>query len=92
MTRLEVIKTNMEENIKVLIRLQEEQLKAYEEILKNALGKEFEELTEAEQMVLTMKGALNKVKNTDNETEKAFYGALIGKLSIDLKEMGISFN
>ena len=67
-------------------------MKQYNEILKNALGKEFEKLTEVEQMVLTMKGALNKFKNTDNETEKAFYGALIGKLSIDLKEMGISFN
>ena len=33
MTRLETIKTNMEENIKALTRLQEEQLKAYEEIL-----------------------------------------------------------
>ena len=67
-------------------------MKQYNEILKNALGKEFEELTGVEQMVLTMKGALNKFKSTDNETEKAFYGALIGKLSIDLKEMGISFN
>ena len=67
-------------------------MKQYNEILKNALGKEFEELTEVEQMVLTMKGALSKFKSADNETEKAFYGALIGKLSIDLKEMGISFN
>ena len=66
-------------------------MKQYNEILKNALGKEFEELTEAEQMVLTMKGALNKFKSADSETEKAFYGALIGKLSIDLEEMGISF-
>ena len=67
-------------------------MKQYNEIFKNALGKKFEELTEVEKMVLAMKGALNEVKNTDNETEKAFYGALIGKLSIDLKEMGISFN
>ena len=67
-------------------------MKQYNEILKSTLGKEFEELTGVEQMVLTMKGALNKFKSTDNETEKAFCGALIGKLSIDLKEMGISFN
>ena len=67
-------------------------MKQYNEILKNALKREFEELTEVEKMVLAMRGALNEVKNTDNETEKAFYGALIGKLSIDLKEMGISFN
>ena len=67
-------------------------MKQYNEILKNALRREFEELTEVEKMVLAMRGALNEVKNTDNETEKAFYGALIGKLSIDLKEMGISFN
>ena len=33
MTRLETIKTYMEENRKALTRLQEEQLKAYEEIL-----------------------------------------------------------
>ena len=67
-------------------------MKQYNEKLKNALRREFEELTEVEKMVLAMRGALNEVKNTDNETEKAFYGALIGKLSIDLKEMGISFN
>ena len=69
-------------------------MKQYNEILINALssGKNFEELTEVEKMVLAMMGALNKVKNTDNETEEAFYGVLIGKLSIDLKEMGISFN
>ena len=67
-------------------------MKQYNEILKSTLGKEFEELTGVEQMVLAMKGALNKFKSTDNETEKAFYGALIGKLCIDLKEMGISFN
>ena len=67
-------------------------MKQYNEIFKNALRREFEELTEVEKMVLAMRGALNEVKNTDNETEKAFYGALIGKLSIDLKEMGISFN
>ena len=68
-------------------------MKQYNEILINTLssGKKFEELTEVEKMVLAMRGALNEVKNTDNETEKAFYGALIGKLSIDLKEMGISF-
>ena len=69
-------------------------MKKYNEILINTLssGKKFEELTEIEKMVLAMRGALNKVKNTDNETEKAFYGALIGKLSIELKGIGIDFN
>ena len=69
-------------------------MKQYNEILINTLssGKKFEDLTEVEKMVLAMRGALNEVKNTDTETKKAFYGTLIGKLSIDLKEMGISFN
>ena len=40
-------------------------------------------------MILTLKGALNKMKNPNNEQEKAFYGAFIAHTQMELKEMGI---
>ena len=52
------------------------------------MGK-FEELIFEEQMVLALKGALEKFKESDNEEEKAFLGAFIGQTSIKLKEVGI---
>ena len=33
--------------------------------------------------------ALNKVKNSDNEQEKAFYSAFIAHTQMELKEMGV---
>ena len=53
------------------------------------LNKGFENLTEVEKMILTLKGALNKMKNPNNEQEKAFYGAFIAHTQMELKEMGI---
>ena len=53
------------------------------------LNKGFENLTEVEKMILTLKGALNKMKNSNNEQEKAFYGAFIAHTQIELKEMGV---
>ena len=53
------------------------------------LNKGFENLTEVEKMILRLKGALNKMKNSNNEQEKAFYGAFIAHTQIELKEMGV---
>ena len=53
------------------------------------LNKGFENLTEVEKMILSLKGALNKMKNSNNEQEKAFYGVFIATTQIKLKEMGI---
>ena len=53
------------------------------------LNKGFENLTEVEKMILTLKTALNKMKNSDNEQEKAFYGAFIAHTQMELKEMGV---
>ena len=57
--------------------------------MKNILNKKFEELTFEDQMVLALKGALEKFKESDNEEEKAFLGVFIGQTSIKLKEAGI---
>ncbi len=69
-------------------------MRKYNEILRNALesGKEFEELTEIEKMVLAMKRSIEEIKVETDEVRKELLGMLIGKLSIDLKEMGIDFN
>ena len=40
--------------------------------MKNILNKKFEELTFEEQMVLALKEALEKFKESDNEEEKSF--------------------
>ena len=53
------------------------------------LNKGFENLTEVEKMILSLKGALNEIRKSDNEEEKAFYGAFITTTQIKLKEMGI---
>ena len=57
--------------------------------MKNILNKKFEELTFEEKMVLALKGALEKIKESDNEEEKAFLGAIISQTRIKLKEAGI---
>ena len=54
------------------------------------LNKGFENLTEVEKLILTLKGALNKMKNTNDEQEKAFYGAFIAHTQMELKEMGVN--
>ena len=53
------------------------------------LNKGFENLTEVEKMILSLKGALNEIRKSDNEEEKTFYGAFIAHAQIKLKEMGI---
>ena len=53
------------------------------------LNKGFENLTEVEKMILSLKGALNKMKNSNNEQEKAFYGAFIAHTQMELKEKGL---
>ena len=53
------------------------------------LNKGFENLTEVEKMILTLKGSLNKMKNSNNEQEKAFYGAFIAHTQMELKEIGV---
>ena len=53
------------------------------------LNKGFENLTEVEKMILSLKGALNKMKNSNNEQEKAFYGTFIAHTQMELKEMGV---
>ena len=57
--------------------------------MKNILNKKFEELTFEDQMVLALKGALEKFKESDNEEEKTFYGAFIAHTQMELKEMGV---
>ena len=42
----------------------------------------FENLTEVEKMILSLKGALNKIRKSDNEEEKTFYGAFIATTQI----------
>ena len=53
------------------------------------LNKGFENLTEVEKMILSLKGALNEIRKSDNEEEKAFYESFITTTQIKLKEMGI---
>ena len=53
------------------------------------LNKGFENLTEVEKMILSLKSALNKIRKSDNEEEKTFYEAFIVTTQMRLKEMGI---
>ena len=52
-------------------------------------GKEFEQLTDVEQKVLALRGALDKFKKLEECSEKAFMEAFIGKLAGDLKAQGV---
>ena len=70
MTRLEVIKTNMEENIKALIRLQEEQLKAYEEILKSNSLDEADEMIQEYQCKFDFATVLKDIEVEEKENFK----------------------
>ena len=40
-------------------------------------------------MILSLKGALNEIRKSDNEEEKAFYGAFIATTQRKLKEIGV---
>ena len=53
------------------------------------LNKGFENLTEVEKKILTLKESLNKMKNSNNEQEKAFYGAFIATTQRKLREIGV---
>ncbi len=70
MTRLEVIKTNMEENIKALIRLQEEQLKAYEEIINSNSLDEADEIMQEKEEEFRYSTALNDIMAYEKENFK----------------------
>mgnify|MGYP006360331869 CR=1 FL=1 len=52
-------------------------------------GKEFEQFTELEKMAMGLKGALEYFKNAETEEDKAFFGAMIGTFSKDLKAQGV---
>ena len=57
-------------------------------ILKDVLNKNFEELTEKELIVLALKEALERYKAEEEETEeKAFLGALIAETAKQLKNL-----
>lgn len=64
-------------------------MKDINSIIKIALQKEFDQLTDVEKMVLALKGALNHIKTEDDPEAHAFYAAFIGKTAADLKEKGI---
>ena len=53
------------------------------------LTKGFENLTEVEKIILSLKGALNEIRKSDNEEEKAFYGAFIATTQRKLREIGV---
>ena len=54
------------------------------------LNKGFENLTEVEKKILSLKGALNEIRKSDNEEEKTFYEAFIVTTQMRLKEMCIN--
>ena len=57
-------------------------------ILKDVLNKNFEELTEKELIVLALKEALERYKAEEEETEeKAFLGAFIAETAKQLKNL-----
>lgn len=57
-------------------------------ILKDVLNKNFEELTEKELIVLALKEALERYKAEEEETEeKAFLGAFISETAKQLKNL-----
>ena len=65
-------------------------MKNLNNILKDALNKNFEELTEKELMIISLKGDLEKYKAEEEETEqKAFLGAFISETVEQLKNLGI---
>jgi hypothetical protein len=70
MTRLETIKINMEENIKALTRLQEEQLKAYEEILNSNSLDEADEIIQECQYKFDFATALKDIETEEKENFK----------------------
>ena len=58
--------------------------------LNNLLNKDYNELTEEEKMVLSLKGAIDKIKNMEeSDDEYMFLEAFIIVTNEELKEKGI---
>ena len=58
--------------------------------LNNLLNKDYNELTEEEKMVLSLKGAIDKIKNmSEDNDEYMFLEAFIIVTNEELKEKGI---
>ena len=53
------------------------------------LNKGFENLTEVEKMILSLKGALNEIRKSNSEEEKTLYGAFIATTQMKLKKIGV---
>ena len=67
-------------------------MEQYNLILKTALNKNFEELTEVEQLVLTLKWVKTKLQNVQQNEERAFLEALAVKVITHLEEHNIYYN
>ena len=58
--------------------------------LNNLLNKDYNELTEEEKMILSLKGAINKIKNMNEDNEEyMFLEAFIIVTNEELKQKGI---
>ena len=58
--------------------------------LNNLLNKDYNELTEDEKMILSLKGAINKIKNMSKDDEEyMFLEAFIIVTNEELKQKGI---
>ena len=58
--------------------------------LNNLLNKDYNELTEEEKMILSLKGAINKIKNmSEDDEEYMFLEAFIIVTNEELKQKGI---
>ena len=59
--------------------------------LNNLLNKDYNELTEEERMILSLKGAIDKIKNmSEDNDEYMFLEAFIIVTNEELKEKGIN--
>ena len=59
--------------------------------LNNLLNKDYNELTEEEKMILSLKGAIDKIKNMSEDNEEyMFLEAFIIVTNEELKEKGIN--
>ena len=59
--------------------------------LNNLLNKDYNKLTEEEKMVLSLKGAIDKIKNMNEDDDEYMHWEAIIKLTIEeLKEKGIN--
>ena len=57
---------------------------------KKLFNKKYEELSETDKMVISLKKAINMFKEEDQDTKKAFLGAYIAHTTHELKRKGIS--